>query len=1101
MRKRMLLFTVVLFLMIFAFAGTVTAADLPETCPRCGENVTWEALDATAADVTELAEGHYYLAFEEDSAVWTKKTISEKVCIHLNGKTVQAKDDRVFDVSGNLSLIGEGSILGRAFTSNYAGGAIYVSGVLNVDGPTVATTAEEGRYATYGGVVYVTGTMNMYSGMVTGGNATKNGGTVAVYESGKLAVYGGTISKGKAGNVGGTLYTDTNACLESCGGNIYNGSASVSDCIFAKSVVTLSGDGYITQLRMASLVPEKLIVKGVYTGRAQLCFLSSDYLYFMDGDVIGTCDDADLTGAKLSVYGRSCYVKADGDDLKISFAKPVAHKTAYCVACRKDVEWVALTEMDNASGDMETGHYFLDFTGDSLEFGTKNVKGYNRICLDLNGKCWDSTDRAFRIYSGILNVMDSVGGGTIIGRGTTDNSITGGTIRVQADAEFNLYSGNLTYKDVADDGRGVVVRGGVVYVAGGVFNMYGGKIYGGAARYGANVAVWNDGTSYGSLNIYGGEIGENTANTGGLSTKGTGIYSICYVTLSGNPTISNLYLAEDGAATFDRMLTIDGTFSGKVVMTFPKWYSCLAIGYGNNADYSAADISVTNSVNIKMSSYGSKLFLSTGNAYLIENEGKLTAHKSLQAAIDAYTAGKIALMADATTAVTVDKDILIDLNGHSISGEITGDYTVSCMDSVTDDYTVADGVYGKVLSDAANVKAADGYLEVLTDGARSYHRLDLEIRQVSLRTAKAGLYYRCDFAGDEMVKDLVTSFGIALNTKEEPNAANMETTSLYTSFNQSAFNTDAGNSVLLSDIFKTGNTDKVNKGNASERIYGRAYVVMGEEYVFGQSVSCSLRQVLTAVNTNWSNLTVKQKIGLMEMYGRFPIVMEPYSSSFKSAYDTIQTRNAKDYSAFMCPWTENVVDAAVEDGKLHYYFMAGEGGVFSNGSYNEKWGDSYLLVFPNGETMLIDTGYSSYGPMLTQNLKRMGVEKIDHLVITHPHSDHQGGSFYEYSVLNTKYGLLHSFEIGQVYYRGGYDPEEVITATMVSRICSQLDLPLQVLEKGNSLNIGGVRLDVIWPLAGEGDTIVSSGVEINDKSVVFRVEYGEHTSLLTGDLY
>ena len=189
MRKRMLLFTVVLFLMIFAFAGTVTAADLPETCPRCGENVTWEALDATAADVTELAEGHYYLAFEEDSAVWTKKTISEKVCIHLNGKTVQAKDDRVFDVSGNLSLIGEGSILGRAFTSNYAGGAIYVSGVLNVDGPTVATTAEEGRYATYGGVVYVTGTMNMYSGMVTGGNATKNGGTVAVYESGKLAVY------------------------------------------------------------------------------------------------------------------------------------------------------------------------------------------------------------------------------------------------------------------------------------------------------------------------------------------------------------------------------------------------------------------------------------------------------------------------------------------------------------------------------------------------------------------------------------------------------------------------------------------------------------------------------------------------------------------------------------------------------------------------------------------------------------------------------------------------------------------------------------------------------------------------------------------------
>ena len=1111
MKRKLFLYSLIVVVLLSRFALTALAEELPEICEHCGSEVTWQPLDDTLANQGTIAAGHYYLDCTETSLTVSKITISEKVCLYMNGKTLTAQDDRVFDVTGELSLLGSGSVLGRAFTSDKAGGTIYASGTLNVYGPTISTTAETGRYATNGGVIYVTGTLNMHSGTITGGSASKtagyaskNGGTVAVGSSGKLNLYGGTIAKGYAKNVGGAVYTDSNTTMTLYGGAINNGTAGTSDCVYAKGAVILTGNANVTQLRIGSLAPKKLIFKDAYEGKVQLCFTASNYLYFVDGDVIGTSENADLTGSKITVYGRSCYVVADGSDLKISLAKPAGKKTAYCEHCKKTVEWTGLTENDRWGGDMETGHYFLDFKTDSYEFATFNIKSYNRICLDLNGKHLEGTDRAFRVYSGILNIMDSSKGqtGLITGRGTTDSSITGGTIRVQADAEMNLYSGNLSYEDVADDGKGVVVRGGVVYVAGGRFNMYGGKIYGGAAKYGANVAVWKDGTNYGSFNMYGGEIGTHTANAGGSSTKGTGVYSVCYVTLSGDPVISNLYLAEDGAATFDNMLTIDGTFTGTVAMTFAKTVNCHAIGYGKNADYSDANISVTNSANLKLTAYGNKLLLTTGYPYLIENTGTVTGYDTLQAAIDAYTEGKIVLMENVaeTASVTANKDIYLDLNGCSFSGSVSGSGTVYCMDGCTDDYTVVDGIYGKVSVSVTNIAAVDGYFEIIENGVRSFHRLDLKIKQVSLRTNKAGLYYQCDFAGDEMIKALISSFGIALNTAEEPNAANMNTTSLFTSFNQSAFNGNGGSSVLLSNIFKSDNTDAANNRNAAKRVYGRAYIQIGDEYIYGQSVSCSFAQILAAVNEKWSGLNVKQKIGLMEMYGSFTAEMEPYSSSFKSIYETIQRRNNTDYSPYMAPWTENVIEQAKADGKLHYYFMAGEGGTFSNGTYGEKWGDSYLLVFPNGQTMVIDTGYSSYGPMLTQNLKQMGVEKLDYLVITHPHSDHQGGSFYEYSALNTEYGILHSFEIGQVYYRGGYDPDST-GATLVKNVCEPLDLPLAVLEKGDTLNIGGVRLDVIWPLAGEGDTMVSSGVEINDKSIVFRVEYGEHTALLTGDLY
>ena len=53
-------------------------------------------------------------------------------------------------------------------------------------------------------------------------------------------------------------------------------------------------------------------------------------------------------------------------------------------------------------------------------------------------------------------------------------------------------------------------------------------------------------------------------------------------------------------------------------------------------------------------------------------------------------------------------------------------------------------------------------------------------------------------------------------------------------------------------------------------------------------------------------------------------------------------------------------------------------------------GDSTLII--SGEnTVLIDAGEKEYGDKVASYLKSQGIEQIDYIIATHPHSDHIGG--------------------------------------------------------------------------------------------------------------
>jgi hypothetical protein len=284
----------------------------------------------------------------------------------------------------------------------------------------------------------------------------------------------------------------------------------------------------------------------------------------------------------------------------------------------------------------------------------------------------------------------------------------------------------------------------------------------------------------------------------------------------------------------------------------------------------------------------------------------LNTYASLAAAISAYTYDEgnyIRLFANVAQPVTITTgQVYLDLNGYEISGSVTVDSgaILYCMDSSTDDYTVNDGkgygrltgsVSGNVLAVPENTVSSResvdrayraGYLKVTeTDGAVSFHRVNLSVNSMSLRAANVGVYYNCGFKGDEIVASKVLHFGIVLSVAGEPTAENITTQCAYSAFEgfESGVSGNAASTTgtLLRNIMKPGNGDTTNARNAQIDVYGRAYILTEDGYVFGSTVVRNLRQQIEAVDGIWNQLSDKQKEAVLDMYATYKAVMDQWS--------------------------------------------------------------------------------------------------------------------------------------------------------------------------------------------------------------------------------
>ena len=142
-------------------------------------------------------------------------------------------------------------------------------------------------------------------------------------------------------------------------------------------------------------------------------------------------------------------------------------------------------------------------------------------------------------------------------------------------------------------------------------------------------------------------------------------------------------------------------------------------------------------------------------------------------------------------------------------------------------------------------------------------------------------------------------------------------------------------------------------------------------------------------------------------------------------------------------------------------------------------GDSELICC-GGEYMLIDAGEPSAADAVVDYLSSHGIEKLDYIVCSHAHADHCGGLD----------AVVENFEVGTVFtspYAGSTPSYEIFTEAV-----EKSGLELTVPTLGESFSLGEAKFEFIGPLE-EYDNL-------NDDSLVMRLEYGDTSFLFTGDM-
>ena len=875
-------------------------------CEQCKATVTWEPFTTWGTKITTTEHKHYYIPEDTTAAKQFQLGAGAKVCLDLNGKDLTFKTGRAFLLNSATEAAPE-----MLSIQDSVGGATVTSWSYKKDDPDFPMSSNTNNGA--GGVMWVDDycTLNLYGGTfqqevkTPKNNMTSTGGVIAIYHTTATATTGGTVNMydgvvlkgGKAYTRGGTVDVQAKCTFNVYGGTIHKGTAPTGPCVNVReksSLVRLYNDALVEEIYM-HYNNYGISVDASFTGEAFVKFNTTNVTSGLGagGKIANLVGGDSFSGKVYCLNGSGFATTVDGTAVRLANLAS-GQRLKDCVACNRMVCW----DKFSTTAPTAAGHYHYYFTQNYTTSTAKQftVKENITVCLDMNGKSYNTIGRALGTSgaNSFLNVMDMVGGGIVTATGGNNNP-GGGCVSVgSGTGGFNLYSGTLTYE--ADPSLslswGGTGRGGVIQSNAPV-NIYGGKIIGGDVvdttyEFTGAEAIGGAICAGSALNIYGGEI---TAGTCPETGAGPCIYMFstsAKVLVAGDAKIDDIYFTNLNTGR----LTVSGAFTGKLGVTYAP---SIALSERQTIGVASADCDLKKA-DITCGDYfihaeDGKLILSTYSAGIPAATGGV-GYNTLQAAIDASADGKVELLNDTPETVNVTKDITLQLNGCNITGgvNVAEGATLYLMDSSTDDFTVKDGLYGKVSGVTGNVVGAqngcDSYLILNESGKLSAHCVRLNIHTMTLRVdntddkQEPGIYYKSDFKADEKAAPMIATFGVALSVMEAPTAQNLESEnvrySAHDHFEAGALGNLGNNaSTLLTGILKEANSKAKNNRNLNLPIYGRAYAKTSDGQVLvGNLVERSLLQQLQAIDQIVPSLAEVQVTGVVKMYNKFDEVLE-----------------------------------------------------------------------------------------------------------------------------------------------------------------------------------------------------------------------------------